>query len=283
MGGYITQYLLKTMPERLNKVVFGNTFPPNDKLLKDNLTKSKVIPYLPEVVIGWFGQKSLKNKLLPGGHNDPLLKAFLPSLPFSKQSFINRFYVVVDKFMINPSQYKYKRIPKLIIESDNDPLIPPELRQEIKELYPDAEVYTFHNEGHFPYINAAKTYNQVIENFLKKENEIPKMEQTVMKYFEGRKQADTLLLNEAFAKNALLMNTDQNSLQFIPFKEYLNIVIKSGAQKVKTNILDFDKTGKMAVVKTKFEYPDKTYIDYLNLKKDNNRWKIFLKTFEQDR
>jgi triacylglycerol esterase/lipase EstA (alpha/beta hydrolase family) len=44
MGGYISQYVLKKMPERVEKVVFSNTFPPNGDLLKENKTKSKVIP-----------------------------------------------------------------------------------------------------------------------------------------------------------------------------------------------------------------------------------------------
>ncbi|MCI2228727.1 alpha/beta hydrolase [Polaribacter sp. MSW13] len=166
MGGYITQYILKSIPERVEKVVFGNTFPPNEDLLKDNLLKSKIIPFLPEIVISKLGDKTLKDKLLPAAKNDTLLACFLPSLPFSKKSFINRFKVVVDPFTINSTENKYKQISKLIIESDNDPLIPKKLRKEIKELYLNAKVYTFHNEGHFPYINASNEYNKVLDYFI---------------------------------------------------------------------------------------------------------------------
>ena len=169
MGGYIAQYLLKTMPERLEKVVFGNTFPPNDEIIKENKIKSRIVPLLPEIVIDYLGVKQLKSKLLPAaGSNKKLLKSFLSSLPFSKKGFIHRYYIVVDFFTINPSLDKYKRIPKLIIESDNDPLVSPNLRRDLKSLYSDAEVYTFHNEGHFPYINAADEYNRVLRSFLQK-------------------------------------------------------------------------------------------------------------------
>ncbi|HHB51814.1 MAG TPA: alpha/beta hydrolase, partial [Saprospiraceae bacterium] len=132
MGGYIAQYLLKNIPDRLEKVVFSNTFPPNEELRRENGIKSKVITLLPEVLVDYLGKKSIKNKLLPAAHNDTLLAAFLPSLPFSKKQFINRYYVVVDRFTFNPSSYNYKKVPKLIIESDNDPLISPQLRQAIK-------------------------------------------------------------------------------------------------------------------------------------------------------
>lgn len=168
MGGYIAQYLVKMIPNRVEKVVFGNTFPPNDDIKRENMTKSKIVPWLPEIILDKFREKSLNNELLPAAQNDSLLAAFLPSLPFTKKEFINRYKVVIDYFAVNPYKDEIKRIQKLIIESDNDPLINPKLRKKLKEFYPDAQVYTFHNEGHFPYINAAKEYNKVVKIFLHK-------------------------------------------------------------------------------------------------------------------
>ena len=63
-----------------------------------------------------------------------------------------------------------QNIPILIIESDNDPLILPELQQKLKELYVEAQVYTFKDEGHFPYVNAAEEYNSRIQQFFKSED-----------------------------------------------------------------------------------------------------------------
>ncbi len=140
MGGYITQYLVTLIPNRIEKAVFGNTFPPNDLILKENLSKSKIIPLLPEILFSKLGEKKLNNEIIPSAKNSELLKAFLTSLPSNKKLFINRYSVVIDKFTATPDKYETKRIPKLIIESDNDPLIQPELRKKIKDLYPDAEV-----------------------------------------------------------------------------------------------------------------------------------------------
>ena len=165
MGGYIAQYLVKIIPDKVEKVVFGNTFPPNDLILNENKSKSKIIPLLPEILFSKLGEKKLNNEIIPAAKNSELLKAFLSSLPSNKKLFVNRYSVVIDKFIPTPEEYKIKRIPKLIIESDNDPLIPPILREEIKVLYPDAEIFTFHNEGHFPYINAAEEYNKVLREF----------------------------------------------------------------------------------------------------------------------
>ena len=37
----------------------------------------------------------------------------------------------------------------MVIESDNDPLIEPALREALKKTYAKAGVYTFHQAGHF--------------------------------------------------------------------------------------------------------------------------------------
>lgn len=167
MGGYIAQYLVNTIPNRVEKVVFGNTFPPNTIISEENKTKAKIIPFLPEIFIVKLADKKLREELIPAANNSELLRAFLPSIPFSKKQFINRYAVVIDSFESDRNNNEIESIPKLIIESDNDPLVQKELRTALKELYSDATIYTFNKVGHFPYINEAAKYNEVLNDFLK--------------------------------------------------------------------------------------------------------------------
>ena len=279
MGGYITQYLVNLIPNQIEKAVFGNTFPPNDLIINENKSKSKIIPLLPGILFSKLGEKKLNNEIIPAAKNSKLLKAFLPSLPSNKKLFINRYSVVIDKFTVTPEKYKIKRIPKLIIESDNDPLIQPQLRKEIKELYADAEVHTFHNEGHFPYINAAEEYNKVLSKFFDKDDTFRNVEIIVQNYFEGRKNADISQLQKVFSNNAKLYTSSNNKELIISFDNYLAKVKSDGKQKVNTQILFGDITGDIANFKTKFEYTDKSYIDYLTLLNTQDGWKIISKTF----
>lgn len=281
MGGYITQYLVKEIPSRIEKAVFGNTFPPNNLIVEENKGKSKLIPWLPELLISKLGEKKLNNELIPASKNSELLKAFLPSLPFSKKQFMNRYYVVIDPFIANPTKYEVKRIPKLIIESDNDPLIQPELRKEIKALYTDAEVYTFHNEGHFPYVTASADFNKIIRRFLNEENEYAAIEKTIGNYFDGRKNADLAKLQSAFLDNANLYTCVDGNEITIPVNNYFNKVESDGIQQVETKIINGDITETIANFKTEFIYSDKSYTDYLTLLKTQNGWKISTKTFTQ--
>lgn len=279
MGGYITQYLVKNMPDRVEKAVFGNTFPPNDEIRKENKVKARIIPYLPEMLIGYFGNKSLQNKILPAAENDSLLAAFLPTLPFSKKQFINRYRVVIDFFTINPSVYQIKRIPKLIMESDNDPLISPNLRKELKALYPDAQVYTFHKAGHFPYINRADEYNRVLRKFLESPNPYQQVEKTLNSYFEARKKGDLNLMKKAFYEPSLLFTTENDTIKTIDINQYFQMIDGNKNPNLKTRILYVSIQNNLAFAKTLFEYHENSYLDFLNLIKAQNNWKIVNKNF----
>lgn len=279
MGGYIAQYLVNTIPEKIDKAVFGNTFPPNSLIKKENRQKEKIIPWLPEIVLVKLGDKKLKEKLIPAGKNSKLLEAFLPSIQFNKEQFMNRYAVVIDVFAPKTSGYNYKRIPKLILESDNDPLVQKELRTALKELYSDAQAYTFHNAGHFPYINEAKEYNTILKQFLEQENEYELIEESIQNYFKGRQLAAIDLLRSSFDKTAFLWTNQENQISSFSLDTYLSKVKNDGIQTVNTQIIDGTFQDKIASFKTQFTYPNKTYIDFLNLIKKDNMWKITSKTY----
>ncbi len=170
MGGYIAQYLTHKMSHKIEKAVYSNTFPPNAILKRKNRFLIRIVPYIPEIILRKSAEKQLREKLLPAAKNSELLAGLLPGLPFSKKQFINRARIVFEPFIPRPESYEIMRIPKLIIESDNDPLIDLPLREQLKNLYKNAAVYTFKCEGHFPYINAADEFNRTLKQFFEGKN-----------------------------------------------------------------------------------------------------------------
>ncbi len=57
----------------------------------------------------------------------------------------------------------------LIIESDDDPLFKPSAREALRNLYPQAQVHTFHKAGHTPGYSNPKEYLLVVKRFLEKD------------------------------------------------------------------------------------------------------------------
>ena len=169
LGGYFAQYLVANHPDRILRAVFSNTFPPNDLIAEKNKTIGTALPFLPEWLVIDVLRGSFSASVYPASGNDELTLAFLNEISYgrmSKAQVVGRFHCVVEKF--ESPDLNALGIPVLIIEADNDPLVELALREQLKETYPSAEVHTFSGVGHFPYLNRASEYTDLLVNFLGK-------------------------------------------------------------------------------------------------------------------
>ncbi len=167
LGGYLTQYLLSTRPERIRSVVLGNTFPPNDVYRAKNETQIRLLPWLPAWLIMLAFRKNIETSIYPASGYSELVRAYLLEQTYgrmSKAQVVARAHAVLDDF--EPSDAVALDIPILIIEADNDPLVPPILRNLLRETYPSARVVTLPQVGHFPYLNEPVTYTQLVRSHI---------------------------------------------------------------------------------------------------------------------
>jgi maspardin len=166
LGGYLAQYFAENYPDHVLKMSLGNTFPPNDEHKDKNASLIFIMKLLPEWLVIKMIRKKYNDEVVPAAENSLLVKAFLNELlgtKVSKKSFTSRYHCVVDTFILKRSLY----LPVQIIESDNDPLVSEVLRNQLKQSYPNALTITLNGKGHFPYLNDAERYNQVLNDFLK--------------------------------------------------------------------------------------------------------------------
>jgi len=163
LGGYFAQYLVARHPERVEQAVFANTFPPNDLIKQKNGAIGGLIPYLPEWLVMNVLRGSFEGSIYPTSGNDELTLAFLNEISagrMRKAQVAGRYQCVVEKF--EPAANT--KIPILIIEASNDPLVEAELREQLKATYPAAKVVTVDN-GHFPYLATPGFYTQHLLDF----------------------------------------------------------------------------------------------------------------------
>lgn len=168
LGGYFAQYLVAQNTDHILRAVFANTFPPNKIIAEKNKTIGKLLPYLPERLVMNVFRGSFKNNIYPASGNDEFTLAFLNEISdgrMSKAQVVGRYRCVVQPFVAPKVQVP--GIPVLIIESDNDPLVEPTLREALKTTYSGARVHTFHNAGHFPYLNHAAEFTDLLKKFFK--------------------------------------------------------------------------------------------------------------------
>jgi pimeloyl-ACP methyl ester carboxylesterase len=169
LGGYLTQYIVANYPTRVLRAVFSNTFPPNDLIAEKNKSIGMALPFLPEWLVIDVLRGSFVASVYPASGNDELTLAFLNEISYGrmrKAQVVGRFHGVVEKF--TAPNLATLNIPVMIIEADNDPLVELALRDQLKEIYPSAEVHTFSNVGHFPYLNRPEEYTELLSEFLDK-------------------------------------------------------------------------------------------------------------------
>jgi maspardin len=166
LGGYFAQYLVARHPKIIRRAVFANTFPPNKIIAEKNKTIGLLLPFLPERLVMNVFRRSFENSIYPTSGKDEFTLAFLNELidgRMTKAQVVGRYRCVVEPFVAPNIQALGIRV--MIIESDNDPLVEPALREALKTAYSAASVHTFHNAGHFSYLNHAAEYTELLKKF----------------------------------------------------------------------------------------------------------------------
>lgn len=161
LGGDIAQYLAAYYPERVKSAVFGNTFVA-DRAFRDMAAPMFApLRWAPEWLIRYQFRKGVHSQHYPASGNSDFLRAYLLEQGYGAMEitqFKNRALCVLDIY----DKRLTKDIPLLIIESDNDPLVPETFSAQVKTTYPGAAVYTFSGAGHFPYLSHPDTYTRVL-------------------------------------------------------------------------------------------------------------------------
>ena len=165
LGGYLAQYLVARQPERIRQAVFANTFPPNPILARRTRGADLLIRLVPQALLMASMRWNTRLSIYPASGGSALLRAYLDEGTYrsmDKVRFLARYRAVIEWF--DPPDAS--GIPLLILESANDPLISPALRNQLKRTYPSAPVHTFGAVGHFPYVNEPQAYTAVLKEFL---------------------------------------------------------------------------------------------------------------------
>ena len=151
LGGYLAQYLMATHPERIEKAVLANTFPPNELLAEKNGGLIKILPFLSNWLVMKTFRGSFENRVYPASGNSELVLAYMLeqiSGRMSKAQVTARAKAVIEDFTAPDPEAL--GIPVMIIEADNDPLVEEALREQLRQTYPAAPVHTLHAVGISP-------------------------------------------------------------------------------------------------------------------------------------
>ena len=164
LGGLLAQYLVADRPERVERVVFANTFPPGHPEILKGRRLAALARWLPERLVLGMMLRNARRKLVPAAGGDALLAHYLEeqyTRRMRKTDVLARSRAVFEVF--TPPQ---PRVPHAVFEAANDPLIPPRVRADLKARYPEAFVRDLGAVGHFPYLSHPERFNAALDAFL---------------------------------------------------------------------------------------------------------------------
>jgi len=156
-GGYWAQFFALRHPQRVEHLFLGNIFVTPDELFSNPLFDPTWIAETSPADMQAFWLSRVQQA------PDSELKAVQLDMLSGRQSAENlkaRFVGVAKAKLCPQLSLPADRIT--IIDCDDDPIIPPQSRQAVRDRYPGAHIRTLERGGHYPHILNPENYDAII-------------------------------------------------------------------------------------------------------------------------
>jgi len=159
LGGYVAQWIAASQPRGLGRVVIGNSFmDPRPIQAPEKLAALQA-----------KSPEELKREVVERLKGSPAsdfrsIMLDLVGLQQPATQLIGRMLLVQRAAPLEADVPP--DLPLLLVECDNDPLIPVAVREAIRDHYPNAERSQISGGSHYPFLLNPNDYNQAIGAFL---------------------------------------------------------------------------------------------------------------------
>ena len=159
LGGFLAQWVATRYPARVQRLIVGNSFHdprPSQSwerlgALEDKSAEQVKLEALERLIA------------MPEGEFKQVMLDLI-GVQQTANGLRNRMLAVQRAAMLQGMPIDQNRL--LLIECDNDPLIPASTRQAAREHFPRARMVAISGGGHYPYILKAEAYNEAFGRFL---------------------------------------------------------------------------------------------------------------------
>ena len=107
------------------------------------------------------------------------------------------------------------------------------------------------------------------------------VEEALLAYINGRNTGNKALLERAFHPQADLRYIKKGNIHLWTAEDYISRAQPGKTQDCQSRIIAIDIEGNAAVAKIEIEYSTRKFVDYINLLKEGDTWKIAVKTFSK--
>ncbi|MDB5882294.1 MAG: hypothetical protein JWP43_2172 [Ramlibacter sp.] len=159
LGGYVAQWVAVDHAMRLRRLVVGNSF--RDAAPLQTADKLHALEKSSAETVAQDALARIQAE--PGGELKQVQLTLMS--PASAGNMLrSRLLAVQQALPLPPLAIPDRDI--LLVECDNDPLIPANVRKDLRDAHPGARVVDIPDGGHYPYILRVDAYNTAVGQFL---------------------------------------------------------------------------------------------------------------------
>lgn len=173
LGGCVAQCFVRAHPEMVSSLVLSNTLVPDKERPVILRRRNRVLNCLPSGLLRYLSRRSIF-KHLP---TFPAMQRAFWRAYFSKfvtthltrETLLRQNDCLIDfeeHYLFSADDLVDWPGAVLILESDDDPLISAAERENLKMVYPEAQVHTFHGAGHLTPVSRKREYVSLVRRFL---------------------------------------------------------------------------------------------------------------------
>jgi pimeloyl-ACP methyl ester carboxylesterase len=165
VGGWVAQHFTKQYPDQIKSLIIANSFANNQQLRRDNLFSYWLSKLIPTPLLLRTFLRNIASTIAPFDESGVLMEYFKETvMEMGKYILRNRLSWSLQK---NALLKLDPKIPKLILYTQDDPIISKTITASTISDYPEAQIANLPEGGHFPYLSRPQEYGQAVLKFLK--------------------------------------------------------------------------------------------------------------------
>ncbi|SRR6266571_491672 len=171
-GGDVGQCLVRKYPHRVSKLLLLNTGVPDKKIGEATKRMKPLVTLLPLSIVRSLMRQILVKALAVRSEERLFWRAALHELVanLTRADIVSSFDETIDyrlNYRFSPDDLTTWPGKVLILQSDDDPATKPQMRMALRNLYPQAQVHTFHQAGHTPFLSQPDKFYPLVRTFLR--------------------------------------------------------------------------------------------------------------------
>jgi len=170
-GGDVGQCFVRKYPHLVSKLILLNTGTPDQRLGRATKRAKPLVTLLPLGIVRFRIWKLLGKALSVQPEEQLFWQAMMHELvaDLTRADMVSSFDETIDyrlNYHFSPADLTTWQGKVLILQSDDDPATKPEMRRVLRNLYPQAQVHTFHQAGHTPFLSQPDVFYPLVRTFL---------------------------------------------------------------------------------------------------------------------